>query len=121
MIRDYVIRIIDLPLFRAALQTEIDNGTGYAGINEGSGDPELLLDATGITPRVGNATVSIKRLDDDAYDWLVALPQTHDLGRGNPWIKEISDITWETGGLGFYESIYIANGGPELHCIIWSD
>jgi len=120
VIRDYVIKIIDLPLFRAALQTEIDNGTAYAHIPEGGGDPELLLDETGITPRVGNATVSIKRIDDDRYNWLIGLPQVQDLGRGNLFIKEITDITWEPGGLGFYQAIYLA-GDPELHCIIWSD
>jgi len=128
VIRDYVIKIIDLPLFRNALQDEIDNGTGYAAVI--NGQPELTLDETGITPRVGNATVSIKRIDDDRYNWLVSLPQLQDLGRGDPYIKEINDVAWESGGKGFYHAVHLqtpyeVNGQTitpsELHCIIWSD
>jgi len=134
VIRDYVIKILDIPLFSNALQDEIDNGTAYvngkAYARVTNGEPVLLLDETGIIPRVGNAAVSIKRIDDDQYSWLVSLPQLQDLGRGNPYIKEISDVAWETGGEGFYHAVHLqtpyeVNGEtitpPELHCIIWSD
>ena len=131
--RDYVIKIIDIPLFRIALQAEIDNGLGYAYIDDNN-EAKLALGITKTIPRVGNATASISRLSDDEYTWLMTLPQVQDLGRGSPYIKEITDITWESGGEGFYHAIHLqtpynvddGEGGtvtitpPVLHSVIAS-
>ena len=127
--KDYVIKIIDIPLFRIALQAEIDNGLGYAYIDDNN-EAKLALGITKTIPRVGNATASISRLSDDEYTWLMTLPQVQDLGRGSPYIKEITDIVWETGGEGFYHAIHLqtpiddGEGGtitpPLLHSIIAS-
>ena len=49
--RDYVIKIIDIPLFRIALQAEIDNGLGCAYIDDNN-EAKLALGITKTIPRV---------------------------------------------------------------------
>jgi len=131
---DYVIKIADLPPFKAALKTAAEAGNHYARIKPPLTEAELALPVTGIIAKIGNATVSICRLTGIQYDWLVGLPAVVELGSGDPFIKEISDITWIGAGKGLYHAIHLQDfrevddgeGGtitmtpPLLHCILAS-
>jgi len=105
MMRDYVIKIADIPPFRNALRAEAESGSSYAYITDDD-EVKLNLTVTGVIAKIGNATASICRLNQDEYDWLMSLPQVVELGKGNPFIKEIGDIAWEGQGKGFYHAIH---------------
>ena len=133
MMRDYVIKIADIPPFRTALRAEAEAGSPYARITEDD-QVKLVLTVTGIIAKIGNSTASICRLSQEEYDWLMELPQVVELGNGNPFIKEMDDITWIGSGKGFYHAIHTqtpydiddGEGGmititpPLLHCVLAS-
>ena len=64
----------------------------------------------------------------------MGLPQVVELGNGNPFIKELDDITWIGSGKGLYHAIHVqtpydiddGDGGiititpPLLHCVLAS-
>ena len=103
--RDYVIKISDIPPFHIALRAEVDAGSPYAYITE---DDEVRhnLPITGVIPKAGNATVSICRLNQAQHDWITGLAGVSILGTGAPYIKDIDDVTWKTQGKGFYHAIH---------------
>lgn len=129
--KDYVIKINDIAPWRTALREKAEAGSPYAVIDE-SDEVKLNLPLTGVIPKIGTATVSICRLSQEQYDWLIALPQVIELGSGDPYIKEIDDITWIGSGKGLYHAIHLqtpydiddGDGGtititpPSLHCVL---
>lgn len=128
--RDYVIKIKDIPPWRTALRAEAEANSQYAYIDDND-EAKLRLTVTGIIAQIGNATVSICRLSDDEYEWLTGLTQVQELGNAEQYINDIEDITWITSGKGMYHTIHLqtdydiddGQGGtitvtpPLLHCI----
>lgn len=133
MMRDYVIKIADIPPWRTALRAEAEAGSPYAVIDEND-EVKLNLPVTGVIAKIGTATASICRLTQDQYDWLIGMPQVVELGSGSPYIKELSDVTWVGPGKGLYHAIHLqtpydvydGEGGtititpPLLHCVLAS-
>jgi hypothetical protein len=144
--RDYVIKINDVNPWRTALRAEALAGSPYASIDTND-EVKLNLATTGIIGRLGQSTVSICRLTQEQYDWLLSLPQVTELGRGEvintetegpatleTFIKDLSDITWIGAGKGLYHAIHLqepyevtdGEGGtilitpPLLHCTLAS-
>jgi len=127
--KHYVIKIADIPPWRTALRAEADAGSPYAYIDEFTDEAKIALPVTGLIAQIGNATASICQLDDDQYQWLIGLPQVIELGSGDPYIKEMADITWIGSGLGLYHAIHdqtpVDHGNgpvapPLLHCVLTS-
>ena len=128
--RDFVIKIKDIPPWRTALRAEAEANSPYAYIDD-RGEAKLNLTVTGIIAQIGNATVSICRLNDDEYQWLTSLTQVQELGSAEQYINDIEDITWINSGKGMYHAIHLQDnyevddgqGGtrivtpPLLHCI----
>ncbi len=133
MMRDYIIKVADIPPWRTALRAEAEAGSPYAVIDEND-EVKLNLPATGVIAKIGTATVSICRLTQEQYDWLIGVPQVKELGSGDPLIKDMDDITWIGSGKGFYHAIHLqtpydvddGEGGvititpPLLHCVLAS-
>ena len=131
--KDYVIKINDVTPWRIALRAEADAASSYAFVNQAD-EVKLALPMTGVVAQVGSSTVSICRLRQEEHDWLIGLASVQEIGFGDPFIKEISDITWINGGKGLYHSIHLqttsevddGDGGtititpPELHGVIYS-
>lgn len=131
---DKVIKVLDVPPFQAALNVEAEAGSLYAHIYPPMVNAVHNLPVTGIIAKVGTATVSICRLNQEQLDWIRSLPGVSVLGSGNPYIKEMSDITWVGAGKGLYHAIHLQDsyevddggGGtititpPLLHCILAS-
>lgn len=131
--KDYVIKVADIPPWRVELRAEAEAESPYAVINEDD-EVKLNLPVTGVIATIGTATASICRLTQDQYDWLIAMPQVVELGSGNPLIKEMADITWVGSGKGLYHAIHLqtpydvddGEGGtttitpPLLHCVLAS-
>lgn len=131
--RDYIIKVADIPPWRTALRAEAEAGSHYAVIDDND-EVKLNLPVTGVIATIGTATASICRLNQDQYDWLAAMPQVIELGSGDPLIKDMGDITWVESGKGLYHAIHLQNtydvddgeGGtititpPLLHCVLAS-
>jgi len=122
---DYVIKILDITAFRIALRNEISS---YAYLDD-QYNPKHNLPITGVIPSMDNVTVAICRLDSEQYVWLMSLPHVKELGSGNPYIKEMSDITWVESGKEAYHAIYDQSPydvdgetvtPPLLHCVLAS-
>lgn len=134
MMNDKVIKVSDIPPFQAALDAEAEAGSPYAHIYPPMVNAVHNLPVTGIIAKIGNATVSICRLTQDQLDWITSLPGVSVLGSGDPYIKEMSDITWIGAGKGLYHAIHLqdpydvndGDGGtitvtpPLLHCVLAS-
>lgn len=127
--KDYVIKIADIPPWRTALRAEAEAGSPYAYIDKNTDEAKINLPVTGIIAQVGSSTASICRLDDGQHTWLVGLSQVIELGAGDPYIKDIDDVAWIGQGLGLYHAIHdqtpVDHGNgpvtpPELHCILAS-
>lgn len=127
--KDYVIKINNVVPWRTALRAEAEAGSPYAYIDEFTDEVKINIPITVTMPKVGNSTVSICRLNDDQYLWLTSLPQVVELGSGDPFIKEIDDVTWIGSGLGLYHAIHDQtpyNNGtrmvtpPKIHSILAS-
>lgn len=135
--KDYVIKINDVPAFRLALKAEYEAGSTYVHEAEVDGELEYKLNITktGVLPNVGVATVSISRLSPEELAWGESLPQVQIIGEAkDQYIKEIDDIEWITNGKGLYHAIHLQNPityqdedgndiiytPPLLHCIIGS-
>jgi hypothetical protein len=130
MMRDYIIKIKDIPPWRAALRAEAEAKSPYAYIDDND-EAKLNLAVTGVIAQIGNATVSICRLNDDEHQWLTGLTQVQELGSADKHIREINDINWINSGKGLYHAIHLqtdydiddGDGGtitvtpPLLHCI----
>lgn len=131
--KDYVIKINDVTPWRTALRAEALAGSPYASIDSND-EAKLNLTVTGLIARIGQSTVSICRLNQEQYDWLLSLPQVTELGNAEQFIRELSDITWIGAGQGLYHAIHLqepyevddGEGStllitpPLLHCILAS-
>ncbi len=131
--KDFVIKISDIPPFQTALTIEAINGSPYAYLDEDD-KVKINVPITGLIAQIGSSTASICRLNNDQYLWLMSLPQVVELGSGDPYIKELIDVTWIGQGKGLYHAIHVqtpfdiddGDGGtmrvtpPELHCILAS-
>lgn len=127
--KDYIIKIADIPPWRTALRTEAESGSLYAYIDKNTDEAKINVPITVTIAQVGNSTASICRLNDDQYLWLMSLPQVVELGSGDPYIKDLDDVTWIGQGLGLYHAIHDQtpyNNGtrmvtpPKLHSILAS-
>lgn len=128
--RDYVIKIKDIPPWRTALRAEAEAKSPYAYIDDND-EAKLNLTVTGVIAKLGSATVSICRLNADEHQWLTSLTQVQELGSAEQYINDIEDITWINSGKGLYHAIHLQDnyevddgqGGtitmtpPLLHCI----
>jgi len=131
--RDYIVKITDLPAWELLVAAQDDT---YVSTDD-EGNSEITLARTGIIIHKINSTentVSICRLSDAEHTWLTGLTGVEVLGSATAYIKDISDITWETGGQESYHYIYSqdtyeiddGDGGtinvtpPKLHCLLAS-
>jgi hypothetical protein len=131
--RDYIIKINDVTPWRVALRSEALANSPYAYV-DGKDEAKLNLPVTGVIARIGKATVSICRLNQDQYDWLTGLPQVTELGNATQYIRDMSDVNWIGAGKGLYHTVHLqtpydvddGEGGtvtitpPLLHCILAS-
>jgi len=129
-VKDFVIKIKDIPPWRTALRAEAEANSPYAYIDDND-EAKLNLTVTGVIAEIGNATVSICRLSNAEHQWLTGLTQVQELGNATKYINAIEDITWIASGKGLYHAIHLqtdyevddGQGGtrtvtpPLLHCI----
>ena len=128
--RDYVIKIKDVPPWRTALRAEAEADSPYAYIDDND-EAKLNVTVTGVIAQLGKATVSICRLNQDEHQWLTIITQEQELGSATQYNENITDINWIASGKGMYHAIHLqtpydiddGEGGaitvtpPMLHCI----